>query len=134
MKIIGIIGNAGAFEARIKRLGYSIEHYSWKDLEEGKIKDVEAVLFFPDSEELNAWREPSLKEAESILKLAQSGVGVYTERLKTYGWRMRDAIGTQRFLDPRITWRERAFIVNAPEPFSSFGKGDILDCTERPTL
>jgi len=55
-------------------------------------------------------------------------VGIYTECMLTYGWRLRDTIGTQRFLEPRTTWRERAFISNTLEPFDDFGKGDILDC------
>lgn len=129
MKKIAIIGNAEAFIQRIQHLGFDIQSCCWNDLVDKKISDVDALMVFPESKDLNAWQKPSLEEAAAILKLAQSGVGVYTECLQTYGWRLRDVLGTQTFLEPRITWRERAFVTNTPEQFSVFRKGDILDCT-----
>ncbi|MCF6175282.1 MAG: hypothetical protein L3J71_05915 [Victivallaceae bacterium] len=129
MKKIAIIGNAEAFIPRIKHLEFDIQNYCWDDLVNKKINNVDAAMFFPASEEKNAWYKPSLEEAGAILDLAQSGVGIYTECLQTYGWRLRDAIGTQSFLEPRTTWRERAFITNTPGQFDVFCKGDILDCT-----
>ena len=129
MKKIAVTGNAEAFIPRIKHLGFDIKTYSWADLVDKKIDNVDAAMFFPESKEKNAWHKPSLEEAGAILALAQSGVGVYTECLQTYGWRLRDALGTQSFLEPRTTWRERAFITNTPKPFDILHKGDILDCT-----
>jgi hypothetical protein len=129
MKKIAIIGNAEAFIPRIQHLGFDIQNYCWNDLVDRKISKVDAAMFFPDSKEKNAWHKPSIEEAAEILELAQSGIGVYTECLQAYGWRLRDALGTQTFLEPRITWRERAFVTNNPKPFNALHKGDILDCT-----
>ncbi len=128
MKKIGIIGDPGAFAPRFKKLSIETQNFTWKELLDGNIKGVEAVFCFPDAGELNAWREPSLEEGEAILNLAESGVGIYTECMLTYGWRMRDAMGTQRFFEPRTAWRERMVVVNNEGPVEDFAKGDILDC------
>jgi hypothetical protein len=130
MKTIGIVGKAGAFMSRIEILGFKSKQFSWQDLRDEEIVGIDAVLFFPNSEDLNAWRMPSLEESRAILKLAHAGVGIFTECLNTYGWELRDNIGSGCFQEPRTIWRERAFFEYEGEgPFTDFDKGDIFDCT-----
>lgn len=126
---VAVVGNADFFTERLEYMGVNIQPLGWNELSHVNADEYAALFCFPDdADDHDAWYDITLEQAEIIDALAATGLGVYTECLSTYGWRMRDMIGTQNFVKPRVVWRERSCIVNTPGSFKDFDIGDILDC------
>lgn len=125
---IAVVGDAGAFAERMRELGLRVHPFSWNAVGDLKPSDLAAAFFFPDGPDpLRDWHPLSIQQAEEIGALAAAGLGIYSECLVCPDWRMRDLIGTQQFIEPRVVWRERTCIVNTPGPFGDFAVGEVLD-------